>query len=170
VHHAQETLFLNNASQLDSVWTYPHGFTEGFNVLEFGSQDFAPTLGEAQAAIRREFAIANVAEIQQPSDFYKAIGCDQYECIDLDGKHNAKKFDLNFDIREKYDFDVEFDLVTNHGTTEHLLNQYLAFANAHNLTAPDGVMVHALPFQGYQNHGMFNYNPSFFLDLAIASI
>jgi hypothetical protein len=40
--------------------------SEGFNVLEFGSQDFAPTLGEAQAAIRREFALANVAEIQQP--------------------------------------------------------------------------------------------------------
>jgi hypothetical protein len=142
---------------------------EGFDVLELGSQDFAPSLGEAKAAIDREFGIASSSKIQNPSDFYRAIGCDRYECIDLDGKHNARKFDLNFDVRDKYDFDTEFDLITNHGTTEHLLNQQLAFLNVHNLTSDGGVMVHALPFQGYQNHGMFNYNPSFFLDLAVAN-
>jgi hypothetical protein len=141
----------------------------GFSVLELGSQDFAPTLDEARAAIRREFNVPSTAAFDTPSDLYKALGGDGYECIDLDGLHGAKKFDLNFNVREKYEFGSQFDLVTNHGTTEHLLNQYMAFLNVHNLTATDGVMVHGLPFQGYQNHGMFNYNPSFFLDLAVAN-
>src|SRR5690348_319068 len=104
----------------------------GFSVLELGSQDFAPTLDEARSAIGREFALASVSAFNVPSDLYMALGCDRYECIDLDGYHGAKKFDLNFNVREKYDFESQFDLVTNHGTTEHLLNQYMAFLNVHN--------------------------------------
>ncbi|WP_407174529.1 hypothetical protein [Bradyrhizobium sp. STM 3562] len=157
-----------HAIQLTRIIQEKGFLAKGFSVLELGSQDFAPTPAEARSAIRREFALDR-SSISTPGDFYRAIGCERYECIDLDGKHGAKTFDLNFDIREKYAFDDQFDLVTNHGTTEHLLNQHTAFLNVHNLTAPDGVMLHGLPFQGYQNHGMFNYNPSFFLDLATAN-
>ncbi len=32
----------------------------------------------------------------------------------------------------------------------------------HDLTAVGGVMVQAMPTQGYSNNGMFNYNPKFF--------
>src|SRR5207248_6955184 len=140
-----------------------------FSVLELGSQDFAPTLPIAQGAIGDEFGYANPERFGTPADLYKAMGSGRYECIDLDGKHGAHVFDLNHDLSEKYGFKTKFDLVTNHGTTEHLFNQLVAFENVHRLTAVGGVMLHALPFQGYQNHGMFNYNPSLFLDLAHAN-
>lgn len=140
-----------------------------FSVLELGSQDFAPTLSIAQAAIGDEFGYENPERFKTPPDLYEAMGSELYECIDLDGKHGAHVFDLNHDLSEKYGFKKKFDLVTNHGTTEHLFNQLAAFENVHRLSAKGGVMLHALPFQGYQNHGMFNYNPSLFLDLAQAN-
>ena len=37
----------------------------------------------------------------------------------------------------------------------------------HNLTKINGLMLHDLPFEGYVNHGYFNYQPKFFYDLAI---
>ena len=94
-----------------------------FSVLELGSQDFAPTLPIAQGAIGDEFGYANPERFGTPADLYKAMGSGRYECIDLDGKHGAHVFDLNHDLSEKYGFKTKFDLVTNHGTTEHLFNQ-----------------------------------------------
>lgn len=140
----------------------------GFSVIELGSQDFAPTLPAAREAISREFGFG-ADGIGVPADLYRAMGSSRYECIDLDGYHNARVFDLNADLGEKYGFRDTFDFVTNHGTTEHLFNQLEAFRNIHRMTAVGGVMLHALPFQGYQNHGMFNYSASLFLDLAIAN-
>lgn len=141
----------------------------GFSVIELGSQDFAPTLSHAQLAIKSEFGFSRVDDVASPADLYRRIGASRYDCIDLDGYHGAHVFDLNVDVEKTYDFGDQFDLVTNHGTTEHLFNQTVAFCNVHKFTAVGGVMLHALPFQGYQNHGMFNYNPSLFLDLALAN-
>src|SRR6266480_6383274 len=90
-----------------------------FSVLELGSQDFAPTLSIAQGAIGDEFDFTNLERFNNPADLYKAMGSGCYECIDLDGYHDAHVFDLNYDLSEKYGFKKKFDLVTNHGTTEH---------------------------------------------------
>lgn len=141
----------------------------GFTVLELGSQDFAPTLPSAQDAVHQEFGYESISGIKVPADLYRRMGSSRYDCIDLDGYHGAHVFDLNVDIPRKYKFADTFDLVTNHGTTEHLFNQVMAFQNVHRLTKVGGVMLHALPCQGYQNHGMFNYNASLFLDLSIAN-
>jgi hypothetical protein len=143
--------------------------SEGFSIMELGSQDFAPSLTAAHEAIYREFGFSDPQRIRTPADLYRKIGCSEYSCIDLDGRQGAHVFDLNFSLREKYEFDGEFEFVTNHGTTEHLFNQLVAFRNVHEITKAGGVMLHALPFQGYQNHGMFNYQPSFFLDLSMAN-
>src|SRR5262249_19100628 len=59
-----------------------------------------------------------------------------------------------------------FDLVTNLGTTEHVINQWNAFRIAHDLTKPGGVMIHNLPCQGNFTHGLVNYTPKFFWYLA----
>ena len=52
--------------------------------------------------------------------------------------------------------------MTNFGTTEHVANQVNTFGVIHDLTAPDGLMLHAIPMQGMLNHGLFNYTPKFF--------
>lgn len=141
----------------------------GFSVIELGSQDFAPTLPAAREMIAEEFGYSDVSQIGLPSDLYRRMGAGRYDCIDLDGHHGAHVFDLNVPIQEHYEFRDRFDFVTNHGTTEHLFNQMVAFQNVHDMTKEGGIILHALPFQGYQNHGMFNYNASLFLDLAVAN-
>ncbi len=158
-----------HAIRLTRILAEAGAFPPGARVMELGSQDFAPDLASAHASIAREFGFSGVEDIKLPRDLYRRMGCSVYECIDLDGHHNARTFDLNEDLRTKYKFDATFNVVTNHGTTEHLFNQLQAFRNIHDMTAVEGVMLHALPFQGYQNHGLFNYQPSMFLDLAVAN-
>lgn len=85
----------------------------------------------------------------------------KYSCIDVDPQCHSIKLDLNFDEcpsehKGKYDF------VTNHGTSEHLLNQYNFFKIAHELTKAGGFMLHAVPFTVHLEHGFFNYQPNFF--------
>jgi hypothetical protein len=72
---------------------------------------------------------------------------------------------LNFDSIPP-EHEGKYNLVTNFGTTEHVANQLNAFKIIHDLTAPNGIMVHELPAQGMFNHGLVNYNPKFFWLLA----
>ncbi len=89
----------------------------------------------------------------------------KYDCVDIDGKFGSLTLDINFDSvppqsRGKY------GLTTNHGTTEHLLDQRNAFKMIHDFTAPRGLMLHALPFTVHLEHGFFNYQPNLFEALA----
>lgn len=85
----------------------------------------------------------------------------KYAAIDVDGSPGSVPLDLNFDsvpAEQK----LKYDLVTNFGTTEHVINQLNAFKVIHDLTAPNGLMIHEVPAQGMFNHGLINYNPKFF--------
>lgn len=96
--------------------------------------------------------------------FHESLGF-RYECLDIDAKFGALTIDLNFDsVPEK--FRNRYGLVTNHGTTEHILNQYNCFKVIHDLTKPGGYMLHALPFTVHLEHGFFNYQPNLFAALA----
>lgn len=88
-----------------------------------------------------------------------------YTCVDVFAAPHGIVFDLNFDPMPA-ELRGVFDLVMNHGTTEHLLNQFHAFRLVHEFTKPGGVMVHSLPFQGYVDHGFFSYSGKFFKRLA----
>ena len=97
-------------------------------------------------------------------DFWHWLGF-QYAAIDIDGSPGSIPLDLNFDSIPQ-EHKGKYNLVTNFGTTEHVANQLNAFKIIHDLTAPNGVMVHELPAQGMFNHGLVNYNPKFFWLLA----
>jgi hypothetical protein len=89
----------------------------------------------------------------------------KYDCVDIDGNFGSLTLDLNFesvppDRRGKY------DLTTNHGTSEHILDQRNTFKAIHDFTAPGGLMLHALPFTVHLEHGFFNYQPNLFEALA----
>lgn len=94
-------------------------------------------------------------------DFWKALGAD-YLSLDIVG--DATRFDLNID-QPKPEWG-KFDLVTNCGDTEHVLNQLNCFVVMHDLARVGGVLYHALPIAGYSGHGFFNYNAKFFAALA----
>jgi len=95
---------------------------------------------------------------------HEALGM-HYECLDIDAKFGALTIDLNFDSVPP-EFRNKYGLTTNHGTTEHILNQYNCFKVMHDLTKPSGYMLHALPFTVHLEHGFFNYQPNLFSALA----
>lgn len=98
---------------------------------------------------------------------WHAIGA-KYTGFDLDDDPDTVKLDLNFDsVPEAHR--GQYDLVTNLGTTEHVLNQYNAFKVMHELCRPGGLMIHEVPAGGYPTHGFFNYNPKIFWQLAKAN-
>ena len=89
----------------------------------------------------------------------------KYECLDIDANFGALTLDLNFDSVPS-EHKNRYGLTTNHGTTEHILNQYNCFKVMHDLTKPGGLMLHALPFTVHLEHGFFNYQPNLFKALA----
>jgi hypothetical protein len=97
-------------------------------------------------------------------ELYTALGFD-FHCIDVDPHFNSIRLDLNFDVCPPEHIG-KYDFVTNHGTSEHLLNQQNFFTVVHDLTKPGGLMLHAVPFTAHIEHGFFNYQPNFFEALA----
>ncbi len=139
-------------------------------VVEFGAQDiYFPEVKQLITLLKSAgFALPknNVITTQM---FYDFLGFKIYKCIDADGHNNALVFDINKDFAEEYNYREKFDLVTNLGTIEHCFNQYNGFKNAHNLCATNGIMLHYNCFQGNVDHGFYNYQPCFFIDLAKAN-
>lgn len=153
-----------------SLWK--DGWFDGFeSVIELGSQDLHAPQDEISLVFNKllNMPLPMGEKVYTPELFYKGMGFKQYKCIDMDGRHDAFKFNLNRDIAVEYGFKQKFNLVTNHGTSEHCFDQARVFQNIHNLCSAGGIMLHALPFQGYVSHGFINYQPCFFRYLAEAN-
>lgn len=89
----------------------------------------------------------------------------EYVCYEVDGKRPFTFFDLNYDSVAEAD-KGGFDLVLNYGTSEHVMNQLNFYQTMHDACNVGGCMIHAIPFTGLTNHGFFNTNPKFFINLA----
>lgn len=88
-----------------------------------------------------------------------------YCCIDTSAEFGAMVLDLNFD-EIPAEHRHRYDLVTNFGCTEHIANQLNAFKAIHDLAKTGALMVHAVPAQGFIDHGLLNYSAKFFWRLA----
>jgi len=88
-----------------------------------------------------------------------------YSAIDPGTPGSRYRFDLNLPVS----IEEKFDLVLNIGTAEHIFNVFQFFKTAHDLTLPGGLMMHSSPFTGWPDHGFFNFQPTFFFDLARAN-
>src|SRR5262249_37353762 len=75
------------------------------------------------------------------------------------------QFDLNLPVS----LNEQFDVVINNGTAEHIFNVCQFFKTAHERTVPGGLMIHSSPFTGWPDHGFYNFQPTFFFDLARAN-
>jgi len=148
-------------------------FNDITEVMELGSQDFwcpqQNLLRGLFSAFDRPrpptefFATTNTN--QKPARIlYEALGL-KYRCVDVDGRSDTLVLDLNFDMAPA-EHRCRYGLVTNHGTSEHLLNQYNFFKVVHDFARAGGIMVHAVPFTVHLDHGFFNYQPNFFECLA----
>ncbi len=95
--------------------------------------------------------------------FFKAIvQAGEYSAIDPGSPGSRYQFDLN----QPVPLAQTFELLLNFGTAEHVFNVFQFFKTAHDLTAVGGIMMHSSPFTGWLDHGFFNFQPTFFFDLA----
>lgn len=136
------------------------------NVIELGAQ----TVHFHDPDFVARF-LARVGVAQSSSNFYAGMTGKEmhqkfghtYACIDLyDG--DALPWDLNT-IACPPIVAAKYDLVTNFGTTEHVMDQMNAFRLVHDFTKEGGIMFHIVPIT-MLTHGLFNYTPTFFECLA----
>jgi SAM-dependent methyltransferase len=113
----------------------------------------------------QNMATADTTLAQSARDYMTRLGFD-YTCIDIDGKFDAVIIDLNTQAWEQWSVGKQFDIVTNHGTSEHVFDQANCFRFIHAITKPGGIMIHVLPQTGYDGHCFYLYQPVFFTHLA----
>jgi hypothetical protein len=90
-----------------------------------------------------------------------------YRSIDLTRDRYVLRMDLNHDHLPD-DHAGRYRWVTNHGTSEHILNQWNVFKTMHDACAVGGVMYHNVPMSD-PTHGIISYSPKFFTELARAN-
>jgi hypothetical protein len=76
---------------------------------------------------------------------------------------------LCLDLNQPLQLDRTFDLVLNLKTAARLFNVYQVFKTIHELTAPGGTIVQVMPFVGLGNRYFFNFQPSFYWQLAASN-
>jgi hypothetical protein len=147
-------------------------FEQLTEVMELGSQDFWCPQKNLLAALVQAFgrrvdpALLDTSNTsQKPARLlYEALGM-KYHCVDVDGRVGSLVMDLNFDsVPDGHK--GRYDLITNHGTSEHILNQYNVFKTMHDFARVGSLFIHAVPFTVHLEHGFFNYQPNFFDALA----
>lgn len=127
------------------------------------------------------------------SSWYESRGI-EYSCIDLAGDNNAMQFDLSIPIP----LDKKYDLVTDFGTSEHVVQMkgfetvpfhdghinsiyptevsdadaglYNCFLNKHNLLNINGIMINVNPKTGnWPGHGYHYFTTEFYKQLVASS-
>jgi hypothetical protein len=150
----------------------------GARIAELGTQNLWCESGDAIQFLRffqergarvsmTEAEAAKAANGGYLGALLSGVGFD-YTAFDIFEAPNTRLMDLNIHFVSP-DLQSKFDLVTNYGTTEHVLNQMLAMRSIHDLAKPGGLIHHDLPCGGYYLHCYFKYNPGVFHDLATAN-
>lgn len=142
----------------------------GQSIMELGSQDLyaakCPALvGGLFDELERPSAGLRPAHLQGSARSLMEMLGFKYECIDTDGRHGALRLNLNHVLSVGHGIGL-FDIVTNHGTTEHVFDQANCFRAMHDLCSVGGVMIHCVPMRGYQGHCFYLYQPELFQQIA----
>lgn len=102
-----------------------------------------------------------IKQYKTPQEFYAQLGIADYTSIDINSYNGSIIADLNVE----HEWETQYDVVTNNGTSEHIFNQHAVFVNMRRLCRVGGVMIHSLP-TSYFDHGFYNYNPNLFFSVA----
>ncbi len=137
------------------------------------SDDICQLLDNSELQIALLEELIDVVRGQQPNMlwdvakiFYRTfLNYSETVAIDFGGTEKALKLDLNQPIS----LGRQFDVVYNGGTAEHVFNVWQLFKTVHDHTASNGLMIHGAPFTGWLDHGFYNFNPTFYWDLAAAN-
>lgn len=94
---------------------------------------------------------------------YEMLGIKEYSCIDLNGQHGAVSLDLNFPLQDASLYN-KYDLVTDHGSNEHVFNVAEAYRTMHRLCKKQRLIV--IMQNVYRGNGYYTFDSSFFEGLA----
>ena len=93
-----------------------------------------------------------------------------HESFDLDGQFGAVVLDLGEPLPPGSPYLNVYNVLTNFGTTEHVVNHHVCYQNIHRMCAPGAVMLHAVPAPGnWHHHGRYYYPQTFYAGLAAAN-
>jgi hypothetical protein len=162
-------------SETDLMWWCAlhncKALTDIKSVCDLGLQELIPTRQDVYDITINNFvqlcgeSDVSLADCRSSADMWRRL---KREIVSLDvvgSDMSLVHFDLNSD-RVPVELNSHFDFVYNAGTTEHIFNQANCFAVMHDLTKVDGIMAHAVPFAGFENHGLFKYSWKFFTRIA----
>ena len=122
-------------------------FKNSKNVIEIGSQNLHLNFADLKDLFEIVGLDNNVEETHpdvknwpfspkcESKYLWKAIGINDYECIDVDGENNAIIHDLNKPFEDKSKFN-KFDIVTDFGSCEHVFNISECEKNCYLSTCP----------------------------------
>jgi hypothetical protein len=110
--------------------------------------------------------VAKLADGGLAGDLFERCGF-TYRSIDLSRDRHVLRMDFNVDALPA-EHVARYQWVTNHGTSEHILNQWNVFKTMHDACAVGGVIYHNVPMCD-PLHGIFAYSPKFFTELARAN-
>lgn len=119
----------------------------------------------AQNNYTDEIVRNNPARYPYFSEWWKIKNPDiQYLSIDLCGENGSEKWDLSKPLPTR----MQFDLVCDFGTSEHVDDIYQCFANVDALCKIEGIMIHENPKTGnWPLHCFHYYTQGFYIDLAV---
>ncbi len=124
-------------------------------------EDFRRTVKEIEAGTDIAVGLRRMGRL-----FYRAVFTpESYLAVDYDKNADALQHDLNLPL----DLDRQFDVVANIGTAEHVFDIARVFRTVHQATAPGGLMIHTVPFNGWWDHGFYSVQPTLFFDLAASN-
>jgi hypothetical protein len=106
--------------------------------------------------------------------YYASLGYN-HTSVDINGKNGAVNHDLT---KPRSEFNNKFNIVTNHGTSEHIIDQYGVFKQLHDWGAEDCVYTHIVPLtpeehkailgRPFPRHGFWEYSTKFWVELSKA--
>ena len=99
-------------------------------------------------------------------EFWKLLGIEKIDSLDLDPKYGPFRVDLNFPLADE-ELKGRYDLVTDFGNNEHPFNVAEAYRTMHRLCGVDGYLW--IEQNVYNGNGFFNFDQSFFEGMAAAN-
>lgn len=146
--------------------------SRGARIFDLGSQDafltaeWMPLLHQRIGEVFPELG----AKVFEPTaltfpvrELFEFLGF-HYVCTDVDRRPGTMYVDLHWPVLDPQ-YVESFDLVCNHGTSEHVLDVIKVFATLHALAKPGGLIWHTVPCYGLGNHGFVNLTPKFWAAL-----
>ena len=172
---------LGPAAVQNTLELWQQGFFEKINsVIEIGSQEIHMGASDFRSLLEQA-CIPNWQSLDFPGSgaedcskhlgcsaeyLYRLLGVEKYDCIDINGELGAIKHDLNYPL-EGQALTAKYDLVTDHGSCEHVFNVAQTYQSMHEVCKTGGLIV--ISQNTWGGNGYFLFDRSFYESLAAAN-